>query len=198
MQMLEEAQTTLTPQRVEIIKTELDHLRRLVTDLSTLTQVEAGALEFQKELVQPEDLIERVYCVFQPIAERQGVSLTIDKKNTPTVEVDEGRMEQVLKNLVENALRHTPKGGAVQLGVRGSNPVEFWVKDTGEGISAEDLPYIFDRFYKADKARSSNSGKMGLGLAICKALVQAQGGTITADSAGNGMGTEITIRLNPA
>ncbi len=199
MEMLEDGETTLTPQRVEIIKTELEHLRRLVTDLSTLTQVEAGALDLQMEPVQPETLIERIAGAFQPIADRQGVALTLDKTaNSLPVQADERRMEQVLNNLVENALRHTPKGGEVQLGVSGNSPVEIWVKDTGEGISAEDLPYIFDRFYRADKARGGNSGKMGLGLAICKALVQAQGGTITAESAGKGLGTRITICLQPA
>jgi two-component system sensor histidine kinase BaeS len=196
MEMLESGEATLTPQRVEIIKTELEHLRRLVIDLSTLTQVEAGALEFQMERVQPEDLIKRVYNAFQPISERQGVALRLDMgaKFAPVL-VDAGRMEQVLKNLVENALRHTPKGGEVSLGVSGSNPVEIWVKDNGEGINREDLPFIFDRFYRVDKARGGNSGKMGLGLAICKALVQAQGGTIQAESAGKGQGTRITIRF---
>jgi two-component system sensor histidine kinase BaeS len=196
IEMLEEGEATLTPQRVGIIKTELEHLRRLVIDLSTLTQVEAGALEFQMEPVQPEDLIKRVYSAFRPITERQGVALTLDMgAENPPVRVDVGRMEQVLKNLVENALRHTPKGGEVCLGVSGSNPVEIWVRDNGEGINREDMPFVFDRFYRADKAREGNSGKMGLGLAICKALVQAQGGTITAESAGKGQGTRITIRF---
>jgi signal transduction histidine kinase len=154
------------------------------------------AREFQMERVQPEDLIKRVYNAFQPISERQGVALTLDigAKYAPVL-VDVGRIEQVLKNLVENALRHTPKGGEVSLGVSGSNPVEIWVKDNGEGINREDLPFIFDRFYRVDKARGGNSGKMGLGLAICKALVQAQGGTIKAESAGKGQGTRITIRF---
>jgi signal transduction histidine kinase len=198
MEMLEEGEATLTPQRVEIIKTELEHLRRLVGDLSTLTQVEAGALEFQIEEVQPADLLERVYSAFQPIAERQGVALLLTiPVPLPLVRVDEGRMVQVLKNLLENALRHTPRGGTVQLGASSNGDVQLWVQDSGEGIDAEDLPYVFDRFYRADKARGGSSGKMGLGLAICKALVEAQNGTIIAESKEKGRGTKISIRLSP-
>lgn len=194
VEMLEEGEVTLTPQRIEIIKTELDHLRRLVGDLSTLTQVEAGGLEIQLEPVQPVDLLERVYHAFQPIAARQDVTLALDvPEAVAPIRVDEGRMEQVMKNLLENALRYTPAGGVIQLGARSGEQVQLWVKDSGAGIDVEDLPYVFDRFYRADKTRGGSSGKMGLGLAICKALVTAQGGTIAAQSAGKGQGATIVI-----
>ena len=197
MEMLEDGDVTLTPQRIEIIKTELAHLRRLVGDLSMLTQVEAGVLEIQLEPIQPAALLERVHSAFQPIAEQQGVELTLDvPESIPPVLVDEGRMIQVLKNLLENALRHTASGGSIQIGANPGDPVHLWVRDSGEGIDAEDLPYVFERFFRSDKARAGNTGKMGLGLAICKALVQAQGGTITAESAGTGQGTKIIIGLN--
>lgn len=199
IEMLEEGEVTLTPQRIEIIKTELEHLHRLVGDLSTLTQVEAGALEFQPEALQPTALLEQVYDTFQPIAARQGVDLRLEAPaEVPAIFVDEGRMLRVLKNLLENALRHTPQNGSIQLGVKADQQVRLWVKDSGEGIDAEDLPYVFDRFYRADRARTANTGKMGLGLAICKALVKAQGGSITAESAGKGQGTTMTICLDPA
>jgi signal transduction histidine kinase len=199
MEMLEDEQIPLTPQRIEIIKTELDHLRRLVGDLSTLTQVEGGGLEIQLQPVQPLELLERVYHAFQPIAERQGVELVLDvpELSLPVL-VDEGRLAQVLKNLLENALRYTPQGRTIQLGARSDKQVQLWVKDSGEGIDAEDLPYVFDRFYRADKSRGANSGKMGLGLAICKALVTAQGGVITAESTGKGQGTTMVITFDPA
>jgi len=197
VEMLEEGEVTLTPQRIEIIKTELDHLRRLVGDLSTLTQVEAGGLEIQLEPVQPVDLLERVYHAFQPIAARQNVTLVLDvPEAVAPIWVDEGRMEQVMKNLLENALRYTPAGGVIQLGARCGEQVQLWGKDSGAGIDAEDLPYVFDRFYRADKTRGGSSGKMGLGLAICKALVTAQGGTITAQSAGKGQGVSMLINFN--
>jgi len=116
----------------------------------------------------------------------------------PPALADEARMVQVMKNLLENALRHTPAGGAVQLAARAGDDVTLVVKDSGSGIDASDLPYVFDRFYRADPARGGNAGKMGLGLAICKALVQAQGGTISAESAGAGHGTTVLVRLNLA
>lgn len=199
IEMLEEGEVTLTQERIEIIKTELEHLRRLVGDLSTLTQVEAGALEFQMEAVQPSALLRQVFNTFQPIAARQGVELTLDApEGIPPVMADEARMVQVIMNLLENALRHTLAGGSVQLAARAGEDVTLVVKDSGSGIDARDLPYVFDRFYRADPARGGNAGKMGLGLAICKALVQAQGGSISAESAGAGQGTTVLVRLKPA
>lgn len=200
IEMIEEGEVQLTPQRIDIIKTELSHLRRLVSDLSTLTQVESGVLDMQIQVTQAERILEHVYQAYIPIVERQGVSLFLEANDKlPPIEVDEGRIEQVIKNLIENALRYTPRGGKITLSVRDeNNTVAFRIADTGSGIDAEDLPYIFDRFYRADKARNINSGKMGLGLAICKALVTAQGGKIQADSPGNGQGTVITIIFNPS
>ena len=115
----------------------------------------------------------------------------------PSIWVDEGRMLQVLKNLVENALRYTPKGGKITLAAQASEKVQMRVTDSGSGIEPDDLPYVFDRFYRADKAREGNSGKMGLGLAICRALVTAQGGVISAESQGKGLGTTIVIAFYP-
>jgi signal transduction histidine kinase len=199
MEMLEENGGSLTPQQIEIIETEIDHLRRLVKDLSTLTQVEAGGLEMRLQPIRPAALMERVYRGFGPIAARQGVELALDVPDSaPAILVDEGRVLQVLRNLVENALRYTPEGGRIRLGVRVGERVELLVSDSGSGIDPADLPYVFNRFYRADKAREGNSGNMGLGLAICKALVNAQGGSISAWSAGKGQGTTMTIAFDPA
>ncbi len=195
IEMLEDGEVALTPQRIEIIKTEVEHLRRLVGDLTTLTQVEAGSLDMLLEPVQPAALLEKIFQAYQPIAKRAGVGLElVPVISTASIQVDEGRMLQVLKNLVENALRHTPRGGTIALRTGESGQqVLIQVSDNGAGITAEDLPYVFDRFYRADKARGANGGKMGLGLAICKALVTAMGGTITAESEGEGKGTTMTI-----
>jgi two-component system OmpR family sensor kinase/two-component system sensor histidine kinase BaeS len=200
VEMMEESEVTLTPQRIDIIKTELGHLRRLVGDLTTLSQVEAGGLEMQLEPVLPADLLEHVFDTFQPIAARQGVTLALDRPiSAPAILIDEGRMVQVLKNLLENALRYTPGGGTIELSaLTGDHQVTLRVKDSGQGIEAEDLPYVFERFYRADKARGANSGKMGLGLAICKALVTAQGGALSAESAGKDQGTTMMITFEPA
>jgi len=195
IEMLEDGGVTLTPHRLEIIKTEIGHLRRLVSDLTTLTQVEGGGLDIQTQPVQPGALLEQVYHTYQIIANRQGVELVLDlPASVQSIQVDEGRMLQVLKNLVENALRYTPADGKITLSaaeVDGS--IQLRVSDTGSGIDAEDLPYVFDRFYRADKARGANSGKMGLGLAICKALVTAQKGVIAAESAGKDRGASMVI-----
>ncbi len=199
MEMLEEGEVALTPQRIDIIKTEIGHLRRLVGDLGTLTQVEASELDIQLQAVQPQALLERVYHAYQPIAARQEVELTLEVPQvSPSILVDEGRMLQVLKNLVENALRYTPKGGRITLSAVASERIQLRVSDSGAGIDPEDLPYVFDRFYRADKARGGNSGKMGLGLTICRALVSAQGGVISAESAGKGQGTSMVITFDPA
>jgi two-component system, OmpR family, sensor histidine kinase BaeS len=194
VEMLEEGEVSLTPQRIETIKTEIGHLRRLVGDLSTLTQVEASELDIQLQPVQPHILLDRIYTAYQPIAARQGVEVVKEADTSqPSILVDEGRMLQVLKNLVENALRYTPRGGSITLGSVVTDRVLLSVKDTGSGIYSEDLPYVFDRFYRADKSRGAGSGKLELGLAICKALVNAQGGEISAASAGEGKGTTILI-----
>jgi two-component system, OmpR family, sensor histidine kinase BaeS len=199
IEMLEEGEVALTPQRIEILKTEIGNLRRLVGDLTTLSQLEAGGLEFQPQPVHPATLLERTYQAYQPIAARQGVELVLEATQTaPPVLVDEGRMLQVLKNLVENALRYTPQGGRITLAIAVASRVQLRVSDTGSGIEAEDLPNVFDRFYRADKARMANAGKMGLGLSICKALVTAHGGTISAESAGKDQGTTMIVSLIPA
>lgn len=199
IEMLEGGEVVLTPQRIEIIKTEIGHLRRLVGDLTTLAQVEANGLEIQLQPVQPSALLERIYHAYQPIAARLGVELALEvPESAPAMLVDEGRMLQVLRNLVDNALRYTPAGGRIELSVVVGDRIQLSVTDSGSGIEAEDLPYVFDRFYRADKARGANSGKLGLGLAICKALVTAQGGALAAESAGKGQGASMVIAFDPA
>ncbi len=197
--MLEGNEVTLSPQRIEIIKTEIEHLRRLVGDLTTLAQAEGGGMDLQLQPVEPTVLLERVHAAYEPIASRQGVSIdVVAPEELPFIFVDEGRIMQVLKNLVENALRYTPGGGRITLSASADTQVHISVVDTGSGIAAEDLPYVFDRFYRADKARGGNSGKMGLGLSICRVLVTAQGGVITANSDGRDRGSTFIISFDRA
>jgi len=196
VEMLAEGDVQLSDEHLDIIKTEIEHLRRLVGDLTTLSQVEGGGLEIQSAPIDPNQLLESVYRAYQPIAARLGITLTLDAQPTDSlVDVDEGRMLQVLMNLVENALRYTPAGGSVTLRSHVNDTVQLIVEDTGPGISPEDLPYVFDRFYQSEKSRLSSKGKMGLGLAICKALTEAMGCSITAYSAGKDQGTKIVITL---
>lgn len=195
MEMLEDNEVTLSPERIEIIKAEIEHLRRLVGDLTTLTQLEAKTLEIQLQPHSPTDLLNRVYQIYEPIALHKNITLIKDTKDlNADIWVDEGRMLQVMKNLLENALRYTPAGGKITLNAAiNHKKVEITVTDNGAGIDTEDLPFVFDRFYQADKSRGTNRGKMGLGLAICKALVLSQNGEIAAESKGKGQGTTIRI-----
>lgn len=194
IEMLENNETTLTPQRINIIKTEINHLRRLVNDLTTLSQVEAGGLEINCQPLNPLEIITPVFQTYLALAQHQGVKLYLQApKNTPCINADDVRTQQILKNLLDNALRYTPEGGTITLRLTADRMVNISVIDSGCGIDAEDLPYVFDRFYRADRARESAHGKMGLGLSICKALANAQGAEITAASAGRGSGTTISI-----
>ena len=114
----------------------------------------------------------------------------------PPVWADPQRLAQVLGNLIENALRHTPTGGRVEVSARTDHgELTLRVADTGEGIPGEHLPHLFERFYRVDTARNRDHGGAGIGLAIAKALVEAHGGHITASSDGPGRGTTFTIRL---
>lgn len=198
VEMAEKGEAKLTAKRLGIIRDEVDHLRRLVGDLNLLTQAEGGGLDIQISQVAPGEILERVYRTYKPICAREGVTLELQVADgVPAIRVDEGRMIQVFNNLMENALRHTPQDGRILLTVEGGARIQMKVSDSGSGIDAEDLPYVFDRFYRSDKARSGATGKMGLGLAICKALVVAQGGTIAASSTGRGQGTTVTVSFNP-
>jgi signal transduction histidine kinase len=199
IEMLEGSEITLSPERIEVIKTEIDHLRRLVGDMTTLTQAESGGMEMQLQPIEPANLIDYVRRTYEPIASQKGIEINVDLgENLPLINVDEGRMIQVLKNLVDNALRYTPAGGTIRISADMSEDVQIRVSDSGNGIDPEDLPFVFDRFYRADKNRTGNAGKMGLGLAICRALVEAQGGSITVESGGIQTGTTFTISLPPA
>jgi signal transduction histidine kinase len=116
---------------------------------------------------------------------------------TDEVLVDPQRMAQVLGNLLDNALRHTPPRGTVSLALRQPEPgwVDLDVRDTGEGIAPEHLPHLFERFYRADPSRGRTRGGSGIGLTISRALVEAQGGELSATSAGRGQGATFTVRL---
>jgi len=175
---------------------EVQRLQRLVEDLLDLSLVEAGQVRLHLIQVAPADLVRGVLPQFTPRAEQAGLTLAADvPPRLPAVRADPDRMTQVLTNLLDNAFKHTPRGGTVTVGVterRGH--VLISVADTGAGIPETDLPHIFDRFYKADKARSAGRGGAGVGLAIAKRLVEAQGGIIMAESA-EGRGTTISVAL---
>ena len=171
-------------------------LSRLVDDLRDIALADAGRLSLERGEVHVETLIRRVVAGFQRAAEERGLCLRSElPEGLPSVDGDAQRLEQVLGNLLSNALRYTPSGGEIAVhGWPEPGHLAFSVKDNGPGISAEDLPLIFERFYRADNARTRQGGGSGLGLAIAKRLVEAHGGGITVQSE-PGEGATFTVRL---
>ena len=188
----------LTPERLDVLSLEINRLNRLVSDLRTLSQSDSGELLISREAVGPASLLNKVSEVFRLQAEQKGIGLAVKvDEGLPLLSADEGRLMQVLENLVANAIRHTPTGGQIALGVsevKKSHALLFTVTDNGEGIPAEELPLIFERFHRVDKSRHADSNQSGLGLAIARAIVEAHGGKIWAEST-TGVGTTISFEL---
>lgn len=182
------------------IISEADRLQRLVNDLQELSRVEAGAYELNIHSTRVSDLLAAVEARLGRQFEEKGVSLEIALPNDlPQVLADEDRIGQVLLNLVGNALQYTPPGGKVQVTATAqSGEVYIAVSDSGMGIPAEHLPHLFTRFYRVDKSRSRAGGGSGIGLTIAKYLVEAQGGSIWAQSEGAGRGSTFTFSLPTA
>jgi signal transduction histidine kinase len=172
-----------TPERLETIHTEVQHLQRLVEDLRTLSQADAGELTLNLATVRPSTLLERMSKSYGHLAGQNKVSLeTCIEAGLPKIRVDPDRMAQVFGNLISNSLRYTPENGKITLAAkREETSIAFTVEDNGTGIQADALPYIFDRFYRADSARHQGDAS-GLGLAIAKSITEAHGGTISAES----------------
>jgi two-component system phosphate regulon sensor histidine kinase PhoR len=164
------------------METEVDSLSIMVSELLELSRIESGRVPLQFQAVLPGDLIHQAVERLRLQAERAGLTLHLDCiQELPPVLADPMRLEQVLVNLLHNAIKFTPKGGEIWLCVEGEEQfARFWVKDTGVGIPRDDLARIFERFYKADRARSG--GGTGLGLAIARHLVEAHGGKIWVES----------------
>jgi two-component system OmpR family sensor kinase/two-component system sensor histidine kinase BaeS len=179
-------------------------LSHLVNDLRELAQADAGQLSLSRQPTDVAGLVRTAVAGFAPIAEASGVTLCAEvPAGLPPVHADAARMTQVFHELLANALRHTPAGGAVTLRAgsdlrANGQPSSLWVtvQDTGEGIPAEHLPHVFERFYRSDAARTRSAGGSGLGLAIVRALVEAHGGQVSAASDGvPGHGSTFTVRL---
>lgn len=183
-----------------LVHAEAERLRRLVDDLQHLSRAEAGRLALREERVMPHEAIRKVVGRLAPLFDAKGVTLKIEvRKRPPQVLADPDRLAQVLTNLLSNALRHTPPGGSVTAEAEPrKDRALFRISDSGEGIAEEHLPHVFERFYRADKARSRGDGGAGLGLAISKALVEVMGGEIWAESEGQGRGSAFSFTLPAA
>jgi histidine kinase len=176
---------------------EADRLTKLVDDLQELSRVESGTLTLDLGPVSLPVIAEALQVRLSPAYTIKGVTLkTHLPADMPEVRADGDRLLQVLTNLLGNALRHTPQGGTVTLtaGPR-SGEMLIRVMDTGSGIPAEHLPHIFERFYRVDASRSRPGGGSGIGLTISRHLVEAQGGRIWAESAGEGQGSTFSFTL---
>ncbi|MFC9937741.1 sensor histidine kinase [Nocardiopsis alba] len=182
------------PERVRMLLGETLLLQTVIDDLQDLALADAGRLRLSPEAVEVAPLIDQVIAGHGLRAEEAGVRLVGEARDV-TLVADRSRMLQVLGNLVGNALRHTPEGGTVTVGAhRAGSQVVIRVADTGVGIAEEDLPHVFDRFWRADRSRNRRTGGSGLGLAIVRGLVELHGGSVTADST-VGEGTTFTLRL---
>ncbi len=179
---------------------ETRRLRRLVDDLQELSRAEARQIPLHPRPVAPQKLVEVATARLSPQFAEKGLALAlVVPAGLPAVLADEDRAVQVLTNLLGNALRYTPAGGEATVRVRAlPHQVEFAVADTGIGIAPEHLPHLFERFYRVDASRSRARGGSGIGLTITRHLVEAQGGTIRAESPGAGQGSTFTFTLPSA
>ncbi len=182
---------------IGVLHEQTIHLARLVDDLRLLSLADAGALELHLAEEDLAKITEESVTPFRPRADEAGITLKLElEKNLKPVNVDGTRIRQVISNLVENALTHTPEGGTVTVSVKHAGPdaIEASIHDTGRGIPEELLPRVFDQFYRVDKSRSRSTGGAGLGLTIVRKLVEAHGGSVRAESS-PGEGATLTVSL---
>lgn len=185
----------------QLIGREVQRLRRLVSDMQNMTALETGRMRFDRAPLNMRALVDEVLEVIGPECEQAGIILHNEIASAlPPALADSDRITQVLLNLLDNARRYTPAGGTISVGAkleadpRGAKWLEISVQDSGSGIDAAELPFIFDRFFRVDRSRSGSHGGSGLGLAIVKAIVTGHGGSVRAESK-PGEGTRISFTL---
>lgn len=184
-----------TPERIKLTVDEIERLSRLISEVEKLSVIEStdGGLNISN--VNISDALEKIALSFDPLFANKSVALDRDIARGLVTAADISKLRQAFENILSNALRYTDSGGSVIIKAgRAGDKIVVSFKDTGIGISAEDLPNIFERFYRTDKSRTRASGGMGIGLAITSAIVEAHGGTISVDST-EGRGTVFTVSL---
>ena len=183
LEALQDGVYPLTVQNLDPVVEQNHLLTHLVEDLRTLALADAGQIELERTPSDLISLVARVVEKFQPQASTHQVSLVLSPtaETLPPISIDPIRIEQLLVNLLSNALRYTPPGGSIEVAISSlPNVIRLTVHDSGSGIPEDSLPYIFERFYRADKSRSRSEGGSGLGLAIARNLARAHGGELTA------------------
>ena len=185
----------LDAERIDIIATELDQIKRLITDMSLLSQTDTKTLSLRLSPSKIKNILQRVVRLHQKSCFDKKIQLDFScEEALPALLLDEERIIQVFGNLLTNALRYTKENGVISItAYKDEQTVITKVIDTGTGIKAEDLPHIFDRFYRGSSSRTETSGKMGLGLAISKGLIEMHGGKINAYSGDNGACFKIVL-----
>lgn len=197
IEALEDGVRTLTPQTAAMLRDQTRRLVRFSDDVAALAKAEESSVSMSHTHVDVERLLRQCAAAVQERYDKKGVALLVRLQDGLTqLWADEQRLSQVLGNLLDNALRHTSSGGSVELScVRDGDRLKIAVADTGDGIAAEHLGRVFDRFYRSDVARDREHGGAGLGLAIAKALVEAHGGSISVASPGADSGATFTVHL---
>ena len=196
LEAIEDGVKTLDAQTVAVLREQTGRLVRFSADAAALAKAEEGHATITSEWVDSGRLARSVCDTHADRYAAKGVRLTARVLDAPHLWGDRQRLAQVLGNLLDNALRHTPADGHVVLTVAATgSDVVFTVTDDGEGVSADHLPRLFERFYRADAARNRDRGGAGIGLAIAKALTEAHGGHISAASRGPGTGTTFTVTV---
>ena len=186
---------SLTKDFLNDVNKEIDRLNRIVSDLLTLVRIDSGGMGLNLTEMSLNALLEEQVKRLLPLARENGIEINLEMKDELSIMADSVKLQQVIYNVIDNAIKYTPRGGEVETSlVRIGKKAVMRIADTGIGIPAEDLPHIFDRFYRVDKARSRATGGTGLGLSIVKQIVQQHGGDIRAEST-EGAGTTFIIEL---
>jgi PAS domain S-box-containing protein len=182
---------------LEVIYENIQTQKRLIEDLLTVSRAASGKLSVNPQLVNPAPIIEQIAESARPAIETKRLRLELDLDfQLGLVRVDPMRMQQMLGNLLTNAVKFTPPGGCIRVQLkRGEAQAIISVSDTGEGIAAEFLPYVFDRFRQSDLSGSRRHGGLGLGLSIVRHLVELHGGIISVHSLGRGQGSTFSVHL---
>ena len=201
LEALEDGVATLDAATTELLRSQTRRLARLSDDIGSVSRAEEGQVRMDKRVVHPESVVTASADAVAEAYETKGVHLVRDIAiGLPTLSLDPERIGQVLGNLLDNALRHTPAGGTVTISATATasaetGGAELSVADTGDGIPAEHLRHVFERFYRVDASRDRAHGGSGIGLAIAKALVEAHGGQLTVSSPGIGQGATFQLIL---
>ena len=183
-------------QGVEVIERNAKLQAQMIEELLDMSRILSGKLLFELEPTDMAELVEAAVAAVRPTADARGVLLNTTVSRCRNVNADPARLQQVTWNLLTNALKFTPRGGQVNIGLREiEEQVEMTVSDTGQGIKPEFLPFVFDRFRQADASTTRRHGGLGLGLSIVKSLVELHGGSVEVDSPGEGRGATFTVRL---